>query len=236
MLMMTKLNWITTGLLVCLLLLPAIFISAGEGNSRKVIPKSASVSCIISSEKMNILYADMENPVAVSANGYLASQLQLEISGGKLRKDVKAGFFMVKPDSLVTEVAISLYSKKENRVLGEKKFRVRKIRLLTLFGNKTEGATVSPEEIKIISRINVSMEEGLCMEGVSYKVTNYIFVWVPTDGDAYCEKVSGNGITPTMREKLNRSQPGDLIIISGVNASGPSGSVAIPGLSLKVQS
>jgi hypothetical protein len=222
--------------LLSMLLSYGLFVSAGEGQSIKVRRKAA-INRTTASEKTDVLFAAMDNSVSIAIPGYSNHQMRLEITGGTVRD--QDSVFMVKPDFSVKEVNIRIYSKLNGEFLTEKKFRVFPIpKPVVFFGTKSAGL-ISTEEIAAVSQLRVgsrfAYNQDFDFDKFRYTITSYEFVLSPVKGSAYFEKVLGSGITSGVRNKLNTAVPGDLIVISDLNALGPAGNVIIPGSTLTVQ-
>lgn len=86
---------------------------------------------VISAEKMNIVYAGIENPISIAVAGVPANQVQIKIVGGTIKDadSVKTTRYMVVPDWKSRTLQLTAYSLKNNDTAfyGTYHFRVKQI-------------------------------------------------------------------------------------------------------------
>lgn len=198
-------------------------------------------SATISAEKMNVLYIGLDNPIAVSVPGFRPEQVIANASSGVRWSSVpgKPGHYVAKPDGSQREVTVSVSVKMADnttKMMGSMLYRIRPVpNPEVMFGTKTGGA-VSRGELATVSFVTAGLGPGFAFDGLKYDVTGYTLYFVPkVGGQPYIETVVGNRVSQGAKAKFAQARPGDMIVITEVNATGPTGRKVLNGPAMPVR-
>jgi hypothetical protein len=97
-------------------------------------------------------------------------------------------------------------------------------------------STISKAQLLVFNQVNVGLGEYFAFEGLKFKVNSYTFAYVPKGGgQPYIQNVDGSKITPEIRNTLHHVKSGDMIVITNVNVTGPTGTMTINGKNMTVK-
>lgn len=198
-------------------------------------------SAVISATKMNVLYIGLENPIEISVPGFPPDKIVASMSGGSLASAGRPGSFIAKPanNPKIREAVINVSVKTADgstKQMGTKSYRIKQVPKPKVFLGSKDGGSITRAELKLQSVISAQLE-NFVFEGLRYNIQNYKFVFAPKGGgrQQMVESVTGTILSPNIKSLLNTAQNGDIIIITDVRASGPTGTVTLPGPVLTVQ-
>jgi gliding motility-associated protein GldM len=197
----------------------------GEVKTYETTPQTYQVgkpSAVISSDKLNVIYAGIPNPFTVSAPGF--PNVSASISGGSMSGS--GGKFIVNvPASMIgREVSISVSGKNgaNSLSLGSQRFRVKAIPPpITSFGGKTAGGTMSAARMGNINQVDAvydNFEFDLKARVTSFSVT----VYKPRQ-EASTFPCSGNNFSSQAKNALNALPYGTAVFLRNIIAQLPDG-------------
>ncbi|MBR2051719.1 MAG: hypothetical protein IJ961_04520 [Bacteroidales bacterium] len=144
-------------------------------SSFTVAPPSANVT----PTKMNVMYRGLENPISISAPGFTANQINVNVSNGELIKGNNGEYF-VKPgnEKNITTVTVSTTIDGKKVILDNCDFRLKRTPdPVPVINGKTKGS-FTKEEILAAGGFNLTMPdfdfEGYRSQVISYDVSTIV--------------------------------------------------------------
>jgi len=190
----------------------------------------------ISADKMNVLYVGLKNPISVSVPGFPASQVSASISGGWRLGSKKGNTYLATGSKGVREVTVTATVKTESgsKSMGSQKYRIRPVPIPQAKIGRLDGSRpCTPGLIRAQRTIYASLGEGFAFEGVKFNVTRYTLV-VSTKKGTKTKTFNGSSFA-SAAGLLAGIRRGDLVIVTGINCTGPGGAKKIPGVTIQVQ-
>src|SRR5690606_24337246 len=190
-------------------------------NSNYVVVSRPS-SAIISADKMNVVYAGLDNPISITVEGITSDKVSAVSSNGALKK-VGNGKYMLTPTGGKEVVITATGTMPDGKGITSKQvFRVKPIPRPQATIRGTANATGSANNLKI-SDIGAMMEDFDF--DVKLRVTEYV-IFFPGIGS---ERVTGGGKLPaSAQSKVDRLKPGDRVTITSMK-------VKIDGVNLPIK-
>ncbi|MBI1183807.1 hypothetical protein GC194_06025 [bacterium] len=192
---------------------------------------------IVSADKMNVLYMDLENPVSVSVPGFDAKKVRVSLSPsgiGRLENRGNGQYSVTINQRLSPECKLNVAVEMPDgsvRNLKPESFRIKKVpKPYTNLNNKT-GGSLSRGEISTIKRVFATMDEEFLFDGVRFKVTEFSYIYNPTRGNVVMGTEKSDDIPANLRQKFEDAHTGDVLTIYQVSARpiGFGSEVQIPG-------
>ncbi|MFY0674732.1 MAG: hypothetical protein JXQ87_15135 [Bacteroidia bacterium] len=190
---------------------------------------------IISADKMNVVYQGLENPVSISVPGFEPGQISASLTPGGLGtlKKVSPGKYSVKinkRDRKGVNINVSVkLPDGSTKSMGSQNFRTLKVPSPTPSLNGNQGGNMSTGALKAVKIVSVSLE-NFVFEGIRYKVTSFDYIYKPARGNLIRGTENGQSIPNQLKAAFANAKRGDLLIISGINASAPGlGKVPVAG-------
>lgn len=190
-------------------------------------------SLSVAPTKMNVFYANVDNPVTISASGIPESQVHASISAGTIRKEGKG--WVVKVPSGVTKATVSVSHNdgKATRNMGKAEFRVKRVPSPTAFIANTDGGPVPKSMLLASKAIIPKMPEDFDFD-LNFEITSFTFVGV-RGGDIVEDQANNNRLTSKMVSFIEGSKKGQRIWLENIMAKGPDGTRKLGTISLIVQ-
>jgi gliding motility-associated protein GldM len=185
----------------------------------EVVKPSATISPL----KMNVLYANLPNPVSVSAPGISSKDLSVEMTNGRIEKT--ADGFLAYPEKVGVNAIITVKVTSEDRTvktIATTSFRVKRVPNPTAKVAGKSGDDIS--KIDLMAELGVFAEMGddfdfdLKFNILSFDVSN------PSVG-GYESKASTTGARFSQQQKdiFKGLSRGSRVIIENIIAKGPDG-------------
>ncbi len=175
----------------------------------------------IALDKMNVLYANIDNPVTVAASGGGDDKVQVSISGGggSLRK-VGPGKYIARVANVTDDCKITVSV--DGKVAGVSQFRVRTIPdPVATVGGRAAGDNVNAGEFRSQAGVGAYIKD-FPFE-LKYSVTGFTISADTDDGDIAEAAVTGNTWNPNAQRIVRGVKPGQLVTIDNIRAVGPDG-------------
>lgn len=191
--------------------------------SYTVAPPSANVT----PTKMNVMYIGLENPIAISAPGFTASQIDVNVSNGELIKDNNGEYF-VKPgnDSNITTVTVSTVVDGKRMVLDNCDFRLKRTPDPVPVLNGKTNDKFTKEEILAAGGFVLTMPdfdfEGYRSQILSYDVSTVVGGYVKPIKD-----IKGRKFNKEVEDLIKSARRGQRISIENIKVKSPDGEVRI---------
>lgn len=197
----------------------------------------AKPSATISPTKMNVFYRGVDNPVSISASGKADSQLDVQITEGKITR-VDTGWVVkdLPPESY--ETTISIYADEEGgrRFMGSQLFRVKKL-------PDPIARVIGSQDGKISKKVMLTNPFLLCQMPdyvdfkYDFKVTSFTMI-VPTRGGSQnvrTDKSESQMFTDNMKNLIESLGKNDIIIFQDIKVRGPEGPRKIESINITIQ-
>ncbi|MFA6951003.1 MAG: gliding motility protein GldM [Lentimicrobiaceae bacterium] len=190
-------------------------------------------SLTVAPTKMNVFYANVDNPVSIAASGIPESQISASISSGTIRKTGKE--WVVRVPSGVSKAIVSVTHNdgKTTRNMGKAEFRVKRVPDPKAYIANTDGGAV-PKSMLLASRYIIPKMPDDFDFDLTFTITSFTFVSV-RGGDSFEEKGSGNALNQKMQTFISNSKRGQRIWLENIMAKGPDGNRKLGTISLIVQ-
>lgn len=185
----------------------------------------------ISAENMNVVYANLSNPIAVSVPGFPADQVIANISNGWSITKQSNGKYIVKGAANTKTVTITASVKTENgiKMMGTQEYRVRRVpRPQIKVGNLDGSRKVSRAELKAQPGLFATLGPDFLFKGINYRVISYKAV-IKTRKGSQMKTIQGARLNAA-HGLINELRTGDNFIITEIKVSGPNGIESITGI------
>lgn len=189
-------------------------------------------TAIISADKMNVLYAGIENPISVSVPGVPTQNIS--ISATNITSLTKKGNgWIIRPAKVGVECKISVSVKKEDgktQAIGGKPFRVKQLPPpIGFIAYKENGNPAKYKGQKPFAKSNLMAATGVQAElddadiEAKYVVLGFQMKVVDTMGNWKYENASSSSFTDKQKDLMRKMGKGKTFYISQIRAKGPDG-------------
>lgn len=186
--------------------------------SYTVAPPSANVT----PTKMNVMYRGLENPIAISAPGFTASQIDVNVTNGQLIK--KNGEFFVKPgnEKNITTVTVSTTIDGKRMILDNCDFRLKRTPDPVPVLNGRTNDKFTKEEIIAAGGFVLTMPdfdfEGYHSQVLSYDVSTIVAGYLKP-----IKAIQGRKFNKEVEELIKSGRRGQRINIENIRVKSPDG-------------
>ena len=186
--------------------------------SYTVAPPSANVT----PTKMNVMYKGLENPIAISAPGFTANQIEVNVTNGELIKN--GGEYFVKPgnDGLITTVTVSTTIDGKKMILDNCDFRLKRTPDPVPVLNGRTNDKFTKEEILAAGGFVLTMPdfdfEGYHSQVLSYDVSTIVAGYLKQ-----IKAIQGRKFNKDVEELIKNSRRGQRISIENIRVKSPDG-------------
>ncbi len=189
-------------------------------------------SLTVAPTKMNVLYANVDNPISIAASGIPESQIQPTISSGTLRRDGKDWIARV-PLGQKATISVVHNDGKTQRKMGSAEFRIKRVPDPKAYIANTDGGPVQKNMLLAARAIIPRMTDDFDFD-LNFEIVSYTFVGV-RGGDTYERPGNGNILTQEMQNFISNCKRGERIWLENIIARGPDGNRRLGTISLIVQ-
>jgi GldM C-terminal domain len=170
----------------------------------------------ISTDRNNILYNDVDNPITIAAENYSCASLIVKIDNGKI--DEKNGHYICKPKR-IGKATITVYQNQNGKLkkIGKGEFRVKR-----LFDMPNIQTAIGP----CINDCSVSAEVLAAQEFIRSDVVNTEFnARIPIDSfsvyiysNCTCKIIhkKGNRITDDIKQEFHSLKANDIVVFRNI--------------------
>ncbi len=178
---------------------------------------------VVSADKMNVLYAGIDNPVSIAVQGITGDNIKVSISNGTITGS--NGKYIVKVNEgyeSIIEVSTELKSG-EIKNIGSVAFRIKRIPMpsASICSYCNNNLYISKEELLKNPQVSVSTDLPFEYE---FHVISYTFTY-KMDGDLISKSVVGQKFSTDIIDAINKMEDGSKINIEDIKAVGRDGSV-----------
>lgn len=183
----------------------------------------ARPSAIVSPTKMNVFYAGVENPVAISVPGVPTEKIRPSITTGTLRPGKVKGEYIVNvPSSAInTRCRINVAAEtgtRQTKPMGAVEFRIKKIpNPVAMVAGKKDGP-ISKQAI-IAAGYVLAVMENFDFE-LNFRVVSFTMT-INIKGDLVEKRTTGGRISDEMSRALSGAGRGQKVYFEDVIAVGP---------------
>ena len=83
---------------------------------------------------------------------------------------------------------------------------------------ENSGNTITRGQLSAYRQVNAGFGQDFAFDGLKIKVNGYTCVITRKKGDAYFESVRGSLITKSIKEQFEKVRPGDIVILTDIDA------------------
>jgi gliding motility-associated protein GldM len=196
-----------------------------------------AASATAAAEKMNVLYAGIENPVSVSAS-VAPEKISISLSGGTSVTTGPGKYNVTVPESLVGKtVTISIFANIDGKQqsMGSTVFRIKRVPdPVAKLGNKITTGRFSKQEILANPFIFANLGEDFVYD-LKWTVNSFTVIFEIKGIDDPPMTSSNNQFTEAMKTKLNNSAPGTVIYFSDIKATSVAGTRTLNNIHIKLK-
>ena len=184
---------------------------------------SASAQVVISADKMNVVYAGLENPISISIERIKNKRLVVWTQDSIIKGN--DGKYILKvPDSFKkNEVVVNVgYHKGKKTIFAASKtFRVKRIEPLLMLGLLSEGDYT---KAKILEQkiVRIDLYPGFFIDGIKPTIKNFT-IDVNSCSQVYTHPNTGPKLDSISLSYIEKANSGDRITISTDEYYGPTG-------------
>ncbi len=199
-----------------------------EGEFIVTPPSTMSVSAT----KMNVVYAGIDNPIAVAAGG--SGALNVSANGATL-SSTGNGTYNLRVSPGAKEVIVNV-SRSESGSLGSMKFRVKDLPKPSAIIRNVDPTTgkVSKSALLAANRVEAEMKD-FDFDGVKYDVVGYTVKYRTKAGTTKEAKVNGAAFSEEIKSVFQTANVGDMYQFTAIQVRGNDGKVKVLDSQLGVE-
>jgi gliding motility-associated protein GldM len=196
----------------------------------------AKPSANVSSVKMNVIYAGIANPFAVSAAGFPLESIKASISAGSMSGGNGNYVVNVAGSQVGSEVSINVSANNAGKTvnLGVQKFRVKAIPAPIAKVGGRIGGDISSVQLKSETEIDADLDDFPF--DVKFKILRFKITVIKPRSEAVTIPGSGGSFAGAVRSAMNAITPGSKVFFDDIVSQGPDGRQKIlPSVSFNVK-
>jgi gliding motility-associated protein GldM len=195
-------------------------------------------SATVAAEKMNVFYANIDNPVSVNAP-VAPDKISINLTGGGTATKTAPGNFNVRvTEALVGKtvtVNVSAESGGRTAQMGATAFRVKRVPdpQARIGGNYT-GGRVSKNDLLANPFINAQMPQDFAYD-IKWSITAYQVIFNVKGMEETPISVQGGAFTEALKTKIRNAIPGTVVIFQGIRTSSPAGPRSLNEITVRIK-
>jgi gliding motility-associated protein GldM len=190
----------------------------------------------VSADAMNVLYIGLDNPMSISVPGVTASNTSVSPGPGLTLTKTGEGKYIAKVGAGARETSISVTATMPDgtkKNMGATPFRIKQVpKPEPQLGSLISGS-YPKEVIQGQSFLNAALL-GFVFDGVKFTVTKYRVLLVSKKDGVKEANGVGNNPAP-IKNFASQARKGDIILVDGIYARGPSGDRLLNPLTFTIQ-
>jgi gliding motility-associated protein GldM len=194
----------------------------------------AKPSATVSATKMNVFYRGVDNPVSIAASGKADSQLQPEITQGKImRTDTGWVVRDLPADAFEVLVKINAEDNNTKKFMGQQKFRVKRLPdpLAKVIG--AEDGKVSIKKMLANAFLVCQLPDYVDFQ-YDFRVTSFT-MFIPQGGGYFVTEISESQMfTEKMKSQIQTLKKNDVIVFRDIKVKGPEGPRKIESINITI--
>jgi len=191
-------------------------------------------SATVAADKMNVLYAGIDNPVSISAS-VAPEKVNISLSGGNYTKTGAGQYNISVPENLVGRtltVNISADIGGRQQPMGSKEFRVKRVPdPIAVLGGGFKGRRISKAELLANPFISADMGTDFVYD-LRWTVNSYQVTFVVKGIEDTPITCNSRQFNDAIRNKINSSASGTIIFFDDITASCVAGSRKLNSISV----
>ena len=184
-------------------------------------------SATVAADKMNVLYAGIENPVSANASVAL-ERISISLSGGSQTKTGPGQYNISVPESLIGQtltITTTANIGDKQQTMGSTVFRVKRVPNpeACLGGTTFKGGRISKAELLANPFILASMGQDFVYD-LQWSVNSYQVTFIIKGIEDPPVTCTGRNFSETIKSKISSSPAGTVVYFSDIRASCVAGS------------
>ena len=184
----------------------------------------------INNDRMNILYAGLENPVSVFVPNYFSDEIIVKTTGLKSFKGSKNNYIAIPEDNATGATVLVSVKTPEGSIknMGEKYFQVLHIPEPKLFLGSLKTGVITVSDILANNVVNAQLNDFV-YKSLEFEIAKYKITIVRKDNSIpnFFSEVSGKNLPDDAKSQITSLKSGDMIIISDAEVIGTTGPIHI---------
>lgn len=189
-------------------------------------------SLTVAPTKMNVFYANVDNPVSIAASGIPETQISATISSGTIRRAGHEWIVKV-PLGAKATVTVMHNDGKSSRRMGAADFRVKRVPDPKAYIANSDGGPVQKSMLLAARALIPRMPDDFDFD-LTFEIISFNFVGV-RGGDIFDREGKGNLLTQEMQNFIANSKRGERIWLENIMARGPDGNRKLGTIGLIIQ-
>lgn len=177
---------------------------------------------------MNVLYAGIDNPVAIAVPGFAPSGVNASMTGGTLTRTASGWVARPTPEAREAQITVTVDAPRTpRRQVAAIQFKVRPLpdpaAYIALGADKRYrgGKPVAKADLMAASGLGAAIDDGIL--DIDFRVDGFETVFFDSMGNAMPEVSDGARFSRRQIESIRRLQRGKRFFISRIRATGPDG-------------
>ena len=194
-------------------------------------------SATIAADKMNVLYAGIDNPVSVSAP-VDPGKLSISFPGCSVSSQGAGKFNVTVPASLIGRTVTASVAAKlgeSTKTLGSTEFRVKKVPdPRAVLGANIRGGKRSKSELTANPVIRAVMNEDFVYD-LKWTVNSYQVIFVSKNMEDPAISCQGGALSETVKAKINKAPANTVIYFTNIKVSSAAGTRTLDEFSVRIR-
>ena len=186
-------------------------------------------SCVISADKMNVLYVGLANPISIQISGVPSEKIRARMTNGTITK--QGNSWIARPNASGTATIYAEGEADGKLQKGESVYRVKMVPSpIAKVGGKSSG-TIERNEFRAQLGVLAEMEDFLF--DLRYQVTQFTMTVLTKDGERAANSNSAqfSAEQKALMESVGR---GTVVMFQNIKARGEDGTKSLVDITLKV--
>jgi len=167
-------------------------------------------------EKMNVLYAGVDNPMTVAVSDVPDSCLLLQPSLGKIRKGSRGHYLWNIGSSDTVMADLSIFDTCSNELTGQREYRVKQVPVEIYFGGKYRSGTMGNGEFK--AQMGIIAYIICCVFDARCNIVGFdAHFFSKKTGELWTGHNTGARFEGAVLEKQQAVKPGDWVIFRQIS-------------------
>ena len=189
-------------------------------------------SATIAADKMNVLYAGINNPISVSGVG--AGKISVSFPGCNLSSTGTNTYNVTVPASQIGKTVTASVSS-DGKNMGSTTFRVKKVPdPRAVLGANIRGGKRAKAEILANPMIRAVMGEDFVYD-LKWNVNSFRVVFVSKNMEEPPMACQGGSLSEQVKAKIQKSSSGTVIYFEDIKVSSEAGSRTLDGISVRIR-
>lgn len=178
----------------------------------------------VSADKMNVMYAGLENPITVSVPGFAAENTHVHVNNGSMRAGGNGKYYISNLKAGVCEVSVTVTTAKgEERSMGTMNFRVKNLPTPIVYPSGVTSMRTSATSLATTRGLVCKYGDDFNFEARA-NVVDYSLDISDRSGYSYAkEAIPGLALDADAKKVLAKAKRGTKVLFYNVHARGADG-------------